>query len=95
MAAVTEAMRGLEGGPIRIRVGVHTGSPGLDPPKYVGVDVHLAARVMSAGHGGQVLLSEATRELVEAETSELGEHRLKDIAEPVSLFQLGRGRFRR
>ena len=91
--AVREAMAGLEGGPIRIRVGVHTGEPGLDPPKYVGEDVHLAARVMSAGHGGQVLLSQATRELVDAEVHELGEHRLKDFAEPVSLFQLGSGAF--
>ena len=65
VAAVAEAMRGAGGGPIRMRVGVHTGAPELDPPKYVGRDVHLAARVMSAGHGGQVLLSQATRELVE------------------------------
>ena len=88
-------MRGFETGPIRIRVGVHTGEPRLDPPKYVGEDVHLAARVMSAGHGGQVLLSGATRELVEAEALDLGEHRLKDFEEPVSLFQLGGVRFRR
>jgi hypothetical protein len=87
--AVIAAMRGLKAGPIRIRVGVHTGEPGLDPPKYVGRDVHLAARVMSAGHGGQVLLSHSTRELVEVEATELGEHRLKDFAEPVSLVQLG------
>ena len=57
VAAVAEAQAGLDGGPIRIRVGIHTGEPVLDSPKYVGVDVHLAARVMSAGHGGQVLLS--------------------------------------
>ena len=89
VGAVSEAMRGLETGSIRIRVGIHTGEPGLDPPKYVGMDVHFAARVMSAGHGGQVLLSRATRELVEAETLDLGEHRLKDIEGAVSLFQLG------
>src|SRR5262249_34295741 len=47
--AVTEALGGLASGPIQIRVGIHTGEPGLDPPKYVGRDVHLAARVMSAG----------------------------------------------
>ena len=91
--AVIAAMRGLEAGPIRIRVGVHTGSPEIDPPKYVGRDVHLAARVMSAGHGGQVLLSQATRELVETEATDLGEHRLKDIEEPVWLYQLGSGPF--
>jgi class 3 adenylate cyclase len=53
VSAVREAMAALAGGPIRIRVGVHTGEPGLDPPKYVGVDVHKAARMMSAGHGGR------------------------------------------
>ena len=91
--AVEEAMRGLESCPIRIRVGLHTGSPAVDPPKYVGRDVHLAARVMGAVHGGQVLLSAATRGLVEVEAIDLGEHRLKDFAEPVSIFQLGDGSF--
>ena len=51
---------GLDGGPIRIRVGIHTGEPALDPPKYVGIDVHRAARIMSAAHGGQVVLSPST-----------------------------------
>ena len=91
--AVEEAMRELDSGPIRIRVGVHTGSPAVDPPKYVGRDVHLAARVMGAAHGGQVLLSAATRGLVEAGATDLGRHRLKDFAEPVSIFQLGEGSF--
>lgn len=89
VAAVEEAMRELESGPIRVRVGVHTGAPGLDPPKYVGMDVPLAARVMAAAHGGQVLLSRPARELVEVEVVDLGEHRLKDIREPVWLYQLG------
>ncbi|HLX31172.1 MAG TPA: adenylate/guanylate cyclase domain-containing protein [Gaiellaceae bacterium] len=93
LAAVEETLRELESGPIRIRVGIHTGEPGLDPPKYVGLDVHRAARIMSAGHGGQVLLSATTRELLDREVSDLGEHRLKDFAEPVRLFQLGSERF--
>ncbi len=93
VTAVAEAMRGLESGPIRIRVGLNTGEPGLDPPKYVGMDVHVAARVMSVGYGGQVLLSQATRELVDVELKDLGEHRLKDIADPVWLYQLGKGEF--
>jgi predicted ATPase len=93
VAAVEEAMRELGSGPIRIRVGIHTGEPGLDPPKYVGLDVHRAARIMAAGYGGQVLLSQATRELIGVEASDLGEHRLKDFAEPVSIFQLGSARF--
>ena len=56
VAAVSEAMSGLDDGPIRIRVGIHTGTPALDPPKYIGIDVHRAARIMSAAHGGQVVL---------------------------------------
>ena len=93
VTAVTEAMTSLADGPVRIRVGVHTGEPLLDPPKYVGPDVHKAARIMSAAHGGQVLLSGATHELVPADALHLGRHRLKDFGEPVSLFQLGPGRF--
>jgi class 3 adenylate cyclase len=50
----------LTDGPIQVRMGLHTGQPLLDPPKYVGVDVHRAARIMSAGHGGQVLLFAAS-----------------------------------
>jgi predicted ATPase/class 3 adenylate cyclase len=93
VAAVSEAMAALEQGPIAIRVGIHTGTPGLDPPKYVGMDVHFAARVMSSAHGGQVVLSQATRERVGVKVTELGEHRLKDIEAPVALFQLGEGSF--
>ncbi|HEX4746101.1 MAG TPA: adenylate/guanylate cyclase domain-containing protein [Gaiellaceae bacterium] len=94
VSAVSEAMQALEGGPIRIRVGIHTGQPILDPPKYVGMDVHFAARVMSAAHGGQVVCSSATAEKLEESTLlPLGSHRLKDIAEPISLYQLGEGSF--
>ena len=73
-AAVTAAlaMASLADGPVRIRVGVHTGEPLLDPPKYVGPDVHKAARIMSAAHGGQVLLSGATHELVAEDVLDLG-----------------------
>ena len=89
--AVSEAMRLLEPGPIRIRVGLHTGTPRLDPPKYVGLEVHKAARIMAAGHGGQVLLSRATRELLDGSGAvrDLGEHRLKDFERPERLYQLG------
>src|SRR5438094_300754 len=93
VTAVAQAMASLADGPVRIRVGVHTGEPLLDPPKYVGPDVHKAARIMSAAHAGQVLLSGATHELVTEDARELGRHRLKDFAEPVSLFQLGFDRF--
>ena len=94
VAAVSEAMSGLDGGPIRIRVGIHTGEPALDPPKYVGIDVHRAARIMSAAHGGQVVLSPSTVALLEPgafELSDLGAHRLKDLSTPdPRLHQLGR-----
>jgi predicted ATPase/class 3 adenylate cyclase len=93
VTAVEQATASLADGPVRIRVGVHTGEPLLDPPKYVGPDVHKAARIMSAAHGGQVLLSGATRELVAEDVLDLGKHRLKDFAEAVSLFQLGPDRF--
>jgi predicted ATPase len=93
VAAAAAAQRSLESGPILVRIGIHTGSPHLTEEGYVGEDVHLGARIAAAGHGGQVLLSRATRDLVDAEVSDLGEHRLKDFAEPVSIFQLGSARF--
>jgi class 3 adenylate cyclase len=86
VTAVAQAMASLADGPVRIRVGVHTGEPLLDPPKYVGPDVHKAARIMSAAHGGQVLLSGVTRELLAEDALDLGRHRLKDFAETVSLY---------
>jgi class 3 adenylate cyclase len=70
-------------------MGVHTGAPHLSAHGYVGIDVHKAARIAAAGHGGQVLLSKATRELVDDGVTDLGEHHLKDFAAPVWIFQLG------
>jgi predicted ATPase/class 3 adenylate cyclase len=95
VSAVREAMVALAEGPIRVRVGIHTGEPGLDPPKYVGMDVHRAARIMACAHGGQVVLSQATRELLDQEDGlrDLGEHRLKDLTAPLRLYQLGEGEF--
>jgi predicted ATPase len=83
----------LAAGPIQVRVGLHTGTPLLTDEGYIGDDVHFGARVASASHGGQVVLSSATAERVELELVDLGEHRLKDIAEAVSIFQLGDGSF--
>lgn len=93
VAAVQEAVAELESGPIRVRVGIHTGEPGLDRPGYIGIDVHRAARISAAGHGGQVLLSQATRDLVDVEVRDLGLHRLKDLPELERLFQLGSNAF--
>ena len=61
-------------------MGLHTGEPQLTPSGYVGIDVHRAARVADAGHGGQIVLSEATRALVDDDgLRDLGVHRLKDV----------------
>jgi len=95
--AVDEALAALAGGPVRIRVGIHTGEPIVETPKYVGLDVHRAARIMSAAHGGQALLSRTTRDLLDERFAirDLGEHRLKDLSAPQRLFQLGMGDFPR
>src|SRR2546423_148479 len=75
-------------------MGIHTGEPLVVAPRYVGLDVHKAARIMAAGHGGQVLLSEATRRLIRSDLpdgvalGDLGEHRLKDLLQPEPLAQL-------
>jgi DNA-binding NarL/FixJ family response regulator/class 3 adenylate cyclase len=78
-----------DGVEVRVRMGVHTGVPMLGDDGYVGLDVHRAHRICSAGHGGQILLSEATSSLVaDARVLELGVHRLRDLTEPERLFQL-------
>jgi predicted ATPase/class 3 adenylate cyclase len=91
--AAMESQEALAEGPIRVRMGLHTGAPHLGEEGYVGEVVHEGARIAAAGHGGQVLLSKETRELLRIEVTDLGEHRLKDIDGPVSIFQLGSGRF--
>src|SRR2546429_3772602 len=79
---------------VRVRMGLHTGEPTRLAEGYVGLDVHYAARIMSSAYGGQVLLSHTTRELVEHDLPEgvslrdLGEHHLKDLEQPISLYQL-------
>jgi predicted ATPase len=88
-----ECQNALTEGPLRVRMGLHTGTPHLAEGDYFGEDVHLAARVAAVGHGDQVLLSNATRKLVQAEVTDLGEHRLKDFNQPVLIFQLGSRKF--
>jgi predicted ATPase/class 3 adenylate cyclase len=80
-------------GQVRVRVGVHTGTPLPGEEGYVGHDVHRAARIAAAGHGGQVLVSAATAALVVLELTDLGEHRFKDLGAPERVFQLGSGEF--
>ncbi|MGH2794565.1 MAG: ATP-binding protein, partial [Actinomycetota bacterium] len=93
VVAASEARDALASGPIRVRMGIHTGTPHLSGEGYVGEDVHKGARIAACGHGGQVLISAETCELVEVDVTDLGEHRLKDFAEPVAIFQLGSERF--
>jgi predicted ATPase/class 3 adenylate cyclase len=94
-AAALDAQGALAEGPIRVRIGIHTGEPTRVARGYVGLDVHLAARIGAAGHGGQTLLSLSTRNDLDngALLVDLGEHRLKDFDEAVALFQLGAGEF--
>src|SRR5947209_11331792 len=79
---------------VRVRMGLHTGEPQRASDGYVGLDVHQAARIMSAGHGGQILLSQSTRELLEQELPsevslrDLGVHRLNDLQRPTRLYQV-------
>ena len=95
IAASGEGQAALAPGPIRVRMGLHTGEPTVTEEGYVGLDVHRGARIAAAGHGGQVVLSEATARLVDAPLRDLGEHRLKDLTAPQRLYQLGDGEFPR
>ena len=84
----------LADGPIRVRMGVHTGTPLVTEEGYVGADVHRAARIAAAGHGGQVLVSSSTPPWPSgAELRDLGEHRFKDLAAAERVYQLGDGEF--
>ncbi len=94
LEAAEEGGRALASGPIRVRVGVHTGTAVRTAEGYVGADVHRAARIAAAGSGGQVLLSGATADLVDPERFrlvDLGDHRFKDLQAPERVYQLGDG----
>src|SRR2546423_10268077 len=60
VAAASDGQRALAGGPIRVRMGLHTGEPGLTEEGYVGLDVHKGAQIAAVGHGGQGRLAQAT-----------------------------------
>jgi predicted ATPase/class 3 adenylate cyclase len=92
--AAGEAQAELGSGPVRVRMGVHTGEPIVWAEGYAGVDVHRGARICAAAHGGQVVVSERTAALLDgAQLRPLGAHRLKDLSAPQPLFQLGEGEF--
>ena len=82
------------GADVRVRIGLHTGEASFSADTYVGLHVHRASRIAGVGHGGQVLLSSATRALLDGalpdgvELRDLGEHRLKDLDQPEHLWQL-------
>ncbi len=100
LRAAVQAQRGLaahawpHGTPVRVRMGLHTGEGIPRDGDYVGLDVHRAARIAAAGHGGQILLSDATRRLVDgalpdgASLRDLGSHRLKDLDRPERLHDV-------
>jgi len=94
VAAAEEGQRALANGLVRVRMGLHTGEPTATAEGYVGLDVHRASRIAAAGHGGQILLSQSTRDLAQRDdVHDLGEHRLKDLATPLRIYQLGNGEF--
>ena len=99
--AAVDGQRGLESHPwpdgarIRVRMGLHTGDGVLGGDSYVGLDVHRAARIAAAGHGGQILISDATRAIVEPSLPvgltlrDLGSQRLKDLLRTERIYQVG------
>jgi predicted ATPase/class 3 adenylate cyclase len=90
LQAAAAARDALAGGPIRVRMGLHSGTPLVTDEGYVGGDVHRAARIAASGHGGQILVSAATAALVDgAQLRDLGPHRLKDLSAPERIHQLG------
>lgn len=100
VAAAIEAQRALaaepwpEDAPIRVRMGLHSGEAGMAGGTLVGLDINRAARIAAVAHGGQVLVSDATRALISSglpddlHLRDLGEHRLRDLAGPERLVQL-------
>jgi predicted ATPase/class 3 adenylate cyclase len=98
--AAMEAQRALaaepwpDGQPLRVRFGLHTGEPVRNAAGYAGLDVHRAARICTAAHGGQILISQTTRDLIahavprDAVLVDLGHHLLKDLPQPEHLIQV-------
>ena len=94
VTAALAARETLTTGPIRVRMGLHTGTPVLTEEGYVGVDVHRAARVAALARGGQIIASPATVALLDGDAiRDLGVHRLKDFDAGTRLYQIGVGDF--
>src|SRR5690242_8211449 len=94
LASAAEGQAALEPGPILVRMGLHTGEPLVTEEGYVGMDVHRAARIAAASHGGQTVVSQTTYDLAGSDgLRDLGEHRLKDLSAPERLYQMGEGEF--
>ena len=88
--------RSWDGGlTVRVRIGIHSGEPTVTDANYIGMDVHAAARICAAAHGGQIVVSSATRQAAMRTTQtviryrSLGAHRLRGIPDPMTLFQVG------
>jgi predicted ATPase/class 3 adenylate cyclase len=94
VAAAAEAQEALRSGGLGVRMGLHTGEPLLTEEGYVGIDVHRAARIAAAGHGGQILVSQSTYDLAGTDRMcDLGMHRLKDLTAPERIYQVGDATF--
>jgi predicted ATPase len=94
LAAATEGQTALRASSVRVRMGLHTGTPLVADGGYVGMDVHRAARIAAAAHGGQIVLSASSAALLPPEgLLDLGVHRFKDLAAPERVWQVGEGDF--
>src|SRR5512141_2344917 len=90
VAAAISGQAALASGQVRVRMGLHTGTPLRTDEGYFGRDVNIGARVAASAHGGQVVMTKATHDSLSGVTTrDLGEHRVKDVDEPVWIYQLG------
>ena len=94
LAAAMEGQAALRTSSVRVRMGLHTGTPLVADGGYVGMDVHRAARFAAAAHGGQIVLSASSAALLPPDgLLDLGVHRFKDLAAPERVWQVGEGDF--
>jgi DNA-binding NarL/FixJ family response regulator len=93
--AAARAIQDAQNSAVRVRIGIHTGEPLRVDGGYVGLDVHRAARICAAGHGGQVLLSQTAYSSLgdPSDARDLGLHQLRGLDEPERIYQLGGGEF--